>query len=99
MTGVQTCALPILRTLTLQILSENRGVAPDFNSFVACATWLLPSKRAGGLPADYIAWTLREAEWLGITGQGAISTYGADFLSGEIVSRLMPIFQKPLTIS
>ena len=71
-----------VRALTLQILSENRGVAPDFNSFVACATWLLPSKRAGGLPADYIAWTLREAEWLGITGQGAISTYGADFLSG-----------------
>jgi hypothetical protein len=31
---------------------------------------------------DYVAWTLRESEWLGITGQGQISTYGIDFLDG-----------------
>jgi len=28
-------------------------------------------------------WTLREAEWLGITGQGAISKYGVGFLTGD----------------
>jgi hypothetical protein len=30
-----------------------------------------------------VKWTLREAEWLGITGQGAISKYGIAFVSGE----------------
>lgn len=26
--------------------------------------------------SEYLAWVLREAEWLGITGQGALSTFG-----------------------
>jgi hypothetical protein len=46
------------------------------------AQWLAPSKRSGGMQKDYVAWTLRESEWLGITGQGQISTYGIDFLEG-----------------
>ena len=32
--------------------------------------------------AEYIEWTLREAEWLGITGQGAISTFGISLSEG-----------------
>jgi hypothetical protein len=30
-----------------------------------------------------VQWTLREAEWLGITGQGVISKYGEGFLAGD----------------
>jgi hypothetical protein len=32
---------------------------------------------------EYIQWILREAEWLGITGQGAISSFGIALLEGE----------------
>ena len=70
------------RRLVLQLLSENSAVAPDLDSLHQSAQWLAPSKRSGGLQLDYVTWTLREAEWLGITGQGVISAYGIDFLQG-----------------
>ena len=70
------------RRLTLTLLQENPEVAVNIDSLFAAATWLAPAKRAGGLQKDYILWTMREAEWLGITGQGVLSSYGADFLIG-----------------
>jgi hypothetical protein len=70
------------RRLTLTLLQENSQIAVDIDSLFAAATWLAPAKRAGGLQKDYILWTMREAEWLGITGQGVLSSYGADFLTG-----------------
>jgi hypothetical protein len=70
------------RKLVLQLLKENSKIAPDIGSIYLAAQWLAPSKRSGGMQKDYVAWTLRESEWLGITGQGQISTYGIDFLEG-----------------
>ncbi len=70
------------RRLVLNLLQENAEVAVDNDSLFTAASWLSPAKRAGGLQKDYILWTLREAEWLGVTGQGVLSTYGADFLTG-----------------
>ena len=70
------------RGLVLTLLQENSQVAVDIDSLFAAATWLAPAKRAGGLQKDYIIWAMREAEWLGITGQGVLSSYGADFLTG-----------------
>ncbi|CAN2223194.1 Helicase XPB/Ssl2, N-terminal domain containing protein [Candidatus Nanopelagicaceae bacterium] len=70
------------RRLTLNLLQENSQIAVDIDSLFAAATWLAPAKRAGGLQKDYILWAMREAEWLGITGQGVLSSYGADFLTG-----------------
>jgi hypothetical protein len=70
------------RRLTLALLQENSELAVEIDSLFAAATWLAPAKRAGGLQKDYILWTMREAEWLGITGQGVLSSYGADFLIG-----------------
>jgi len=70
------------RRLTLTLLQENSQIAVDIDSLFATATWLAPAKRAGGLQKDYIIWAMREAEWLGITGQGVLSSYGADFLTG-----------------
>ena len=70
------------RRLVLNLLQENANIAPDLDSIYLAAQWLAPSKRSGGLQKDYVAWTLREAEWLGITGQGQISSYGIDFLDG-----------------
>ena len=62
------------RRLVLTLLQENSEIAVDTDSLFTAAQWLAPSKRAGGLQKDYLIWTLREAEWLGITGQGVLSS-------------------------
>ena len=75
-----------VRALTLAILSENPGTAPDAASFNEVLTWRAPVRRNSSLQEELASWTLREAEWLGITGQGAISTYGVEFLTGNDLS-------------
>ena len=70
-----------VRSLVLSILSENPSIAPDLASFNALMAWRAPARRTS--QEDLSTWTLREAEWLGITGQGAISKYGVGFLGGE----------------
>ena len=72
-----------VRALALSILNENPSLAPDLSSFNALMAWRAPVRRNSSSQEDLSAWTLREAEWLGITGQGAISKYGVIFQSGE----------------
>jgi len=68
-----------LRALTLCTLSENLEIDPDGESLLTLITWLTPTRSN----REYIQWTLREAEWLGITGQGALSTFGKALLEDE----------------
>jgi hypothetical protein len=72
-----------VRALTLSILRENESLAPDTTSFIELMKWRAPVRRNSSLQEELSTWTLREAEWLGITGQGAISKYGLAFLSGD----------------
>jgi hypothetical protein len=72
-----------VRALTLSILRENESLAPDTTSFIELMKWRAPVRRNSSLQEELSTWTLREAEWLGITGQGAISKYGVAFLSGD----------------
>ena len=72
-----------VRGLTLSLLKENPGVAPDWNSFKSVLDWRAPLRRNSSLQDELAEWTLREAEWLGITGQGVISKYGIGFLDGD----------------
>ena len=72
-----------VRGLTLSLLKENPGIAPDWNSFKSSLDWRAPVRRNSSLQDELAEWTLREAEWLGITGQGAISKYGVGFLDGD----------------
>jgi hypothetical protein len=72
-----------VRGLTLSLLKENPGIAPDWNSFKSSLDWRAPVRRNSSLQDELAEWTLREAEWLGITGQGAISKYGIGFLNGD----------------
>ena len=72
-----------VRALTLSILSENQSIAPDAPSFIALMNWRAPVRRNSSLQEELATWTLREAEWLGISGQGAISKYGVGFLNGD----------------
>ena len=72
----------IIRRKVLSLLESNAGVAPSAESLLAATQWNLPYRRTGGVPAEYVQWIAREAEWLGITGQGALSTYGSAVLTG-----------------
>ena len=72
-----------VRALTLSILRENQSIAPDAPSFIALMNWRAPVRRNSSLQEELAAWTLREAEWLGISGQGALSKYGVGFLNGD----------------
>ena len=72
-----------VRALTLSILNENQSIAPDAASFIALMNWRAPVRRNSSLQEELATWTLREAEWLGISGQGAISKYGVGFLNGD----------------
>ena len=77
-----------VRALTLELLRENQGVAPEWNSFKEVLSWRAPVRRNSSLQDELAEWTLREAEWLGITGQGALSKYGAQFLVGDDLSAI-----------
>ena len=72
-----------VRSLTLSILTQNESLAPDGKSFHELLSWRAPVRRNSSLQEELTTWTLREAEWLGITGQGAISKYGVHFLNGD----------------
>jgi hypothetical protein len=77
-----------VRALTLALLRENEGIAPEWNSFKEVLSWRAPVRRNSSLQDELAEWTLREAEWLGITGQGALSKFGAQFLNGDDLSSI-----------
>jgi len=77
-----------VRALTLELLRENQGIAPEWNSFKEVLSWRAPVRRNSSLQEELAEWTLREAEWLGITGQGALSKFGEQFLAGDDLSSI-----------
>ena len=77
-----------VRALTLELLRENQGIAPDWSTFKDVLSWRSPVRRNSSLQDELAEWTLREAEWLGITGQGALSKFGAQFLNGDDLSSI-----------
>ena len=72
----------IIRKKVLSLLESVDGISPTLASLTEATQWNLPYRRTGGIPAEHIEWIAREAEWLGITGQGALSSYGKLFLAG-----------------
>lgn len=71
------------RKLTLEILELNPCLSPEIDPFLALVKWRAPARRNPGLQSELVRWTLREAEWLGITGQGALSKYGSAFVKAH----------------
>ena len=74
----------LIRRSTLKVLNDNPQLMPDVKSLQEIVKWINP-QRANN---DYVEWTLREAEWLGITGQGALSTFGSNLLNEKEVLEL-----------
>jgi len=72
-----------VRSLTLQLLHENSTIAPNKDSFQELFSWRAPLRRNSSLQDELVEWSLREAEWLGITGQGALSKYGEALINSE----------------
>ncbi|HEX5335331.1 MAG TPA: helicase-associated domain-containing protein, partial [Propionicimonas sp.] len=72
-------AYPPMRQLRGDVLAElaalPEGQAPDLASLTSRIRWRRPMRRAEIIEAVTAA-VLREAEWLGITGRGALSTAG-----------------------
>jgi len=81
-----------LRRSVLKLLQENPELDPNKEAFSSVIKWLAPQR----FNQDYVEWTLREAEWLGLTGQGAISTFGASLLSGGEELGLQEALPKPV---
>ena len=77
-----------VRSLTLELLRENPGTSPEWSNFRSVLAWRAPVRRNSSLQDELAGWTLREAEWLGITGQGAISKFGIEFLNGDDLSSI-----------
>ncbi len=82
----------LIRRTTLKVLLENLKTAPQLASLQKIVRWWNP-QRAND---DFVEWNLREAEWLGITGQGGLSTFGSNLLTEESVLGVETSLPKPV---
>ena len=67
-----------LKRSLLVLMAGLPEIDPEITSLQERMKFDLPTRTNN----DYITWILREAEWLGITGQGAISSFGKALISG-----------------
>ncbi|MCP3822013.1 helicase C-terminal domain-containing protein [Streptomyces sp. A3M-1-3] len=77
-------AAPEVRRRVLDLLAGlPEGAAPDPDSLLARLRWERPVRGGGTgeLRTRIARWTLTEAELLGVTGRGALSTHGRALLS------------------
>ncbi len=86
-----------IRRVTLEALATlPAGGAAELAEVTAVVGWHRP--RRGGARRDaLVRWTLREAEALGVTGQGALASYARALVRGELagcraaLDRLLPV--------
>ncbi|MFF2187202.1 helicase-associated domain-containing protein [Streptomyces sp. NPDC058155] len=95
-------AAPEVRRHVLDLLASlPNGIAPDPESVLARLRWERPLRgAAAGRPEDLrariAAWTLNEAEMLGVTGRGALSSHGRALIAPDAVAGgAMGAFPKP----
>ena len=79
--GLDRTAAPTVRAAVLADLAARPpGTAVDARSLAERARWRLP-RRAGALGGHLPAWSLREAEQLGVVALGALTTAGRALLA------------------
>lgn len=94
-------AAPEVRRHVLDLLASlPEGTAPDPESVLARLRWERPLRGAvAGRPEDLrariAAWTLNEAEMLGVTGRGALASHGRALIAPPDVATGMGGFPKP----
>jgi hypothetical protein len=82
----------LIRRTTLKVLQENPQISPEITSMQEIIKWWNP-QRANN---EFVEWNLREAEWLGITGQGVISTFGLNLLTEKEDLGIQSALPKPV---
>ncbi len=93
---IERTAAPADRRRVLDLLAEaGKGAAPTVASIEAVLAWRAP--RRGGRLRDVLpSWVLAEAEAIGLTGRGALSSFarvlltGDDRAAGKSLSALIP---------
>ena len=73
---------PKIRRQIIKSLASVDGISADLKSVTEVVTWLYPHKKSLA-PSEFTAWTLREAEWLGVTGAGGLSSFSRKLFGGE----------------
>lgn len=75
---------PAIRAVRREVLAElgalEPGTAPDAESLLERLLWRRPLRPAAVL-GEAVAAVLREAEWLGVTGRGALSSAGRQLVA------------------
>ena len=84
--------LPAIRRSVLRLLQQNLEIDPANDSINEVLRWSAPQR----FNKDYIEWTLREAEWLGLTGQGGLSTFGDSLINGSEDLGIQSALPKPV---
>ena len=84
-----------IRRHVLALLNDVTPKAPSLESIVNVVAWQKPRKSAHN-QRDLIAWTLREAAWLGITGRGALTTFAKEVLNGGESNSLVGALPPPV---
>ena len=84
--------VPAIRRSVLRALQNNAEIDPALDSMNEHLKWLAPQR----FNRDYIEWTLREAEWLGLSGQGALSTFGGALINGDEDLGIQAALPKPV---
>ncbi|MEY4105143.1 MAG: hypothetical protein RLZZ478_506, partial [Actinomycetota bacterium] len=74
---------PRVRKTILELMKGEERIAPSLTSLQQRLDWTLPSRKDSPLAKEFPRWVMDEAEWLGITGRGAISSFGRALLDGE----------------
>src|SRR4051794_8807076 len=97
---------PLAREVRGRVLTEladtPEGAAPELASLLERLRWRRP-RRAGRMQEDLVRWTLREAELLGVTGRGALSTPGRGLAGGvparradDLAATMAPLLPTPV---
>lgn len=82
----------LIKRTTLKVLLENPKISPEMKSIQEVVKWWNPQR----VNCDFIEWNLKEAEWLGITGQGGISTFGSNLLNASELLGVEAALPKPV---
>ncbi|NYG07229.1 hypothetical protein BJ986_001716 [Phycicoccus badiiscoriae] len=87
------------RDVLEQLAAAPAGLAPERASIASAVSWQRPRRVPASLDTVVTA-VLGEAEWLGVTGRGAISTAGRALLAGlpdaELAAAMQPHLPEPI---
>ena len=73
---------PKIRRHILEILESRQNIAPELAELISTVTWRYPHRKTLNIK-EFTGWTVREAEWLGVTGAGALSSFAKKLINDE----------------